>query len=59
MALLICLKCTTAYSVGAPCCPNCGGKKSVEQGSKGDPTLAAEPAVSVGSAVPGGEAPDA
>jgi rRNA maturation protein Nop10 len=39
MALLICLKCTTAYTVGAPACPHCGGKKAVEQGSKGDPTL--------------------
>jgi hypothetical protein len=41
MALLVCLKCTTRYSVGAPACPHCGGKKSVEQGSKGDPALAA------------------
>jgi hypothetical protein len=43
MALLVCLKCTTRYSVGAPQCPHCGSKKSVEQGSKGDPALAAVP----------------
>lgn len=43
MALIICLKCTTAYTVGAPGCPHCGSKKHVEQGAKGDPTLAAAP----------------
>ena len=33
MALLVCTKCTTAYSVGAPRCPHCGNRKSVEQGT--------------------------
>lgn len=31
--LLICTACTTAYSVGAPRCPHCGGRKAVEEGS--------------------------
>lgn len=44
MAALVCLSCTAVYSVGAPRCPQCGGKKSAEQGSKNDPTLVnAEP----------------
>lgn len=30
--LLICLDCTTAYSVGAPGCPQCGSTNAVEQG---------------------------
>lgn len=33
MSLWICKACTTAYSVGAPACPHCGGRKHVEQGS--------------------------
>lgn len=59
MTLLICLKCTAAYSIGAPRCPQCGGKKSVEQGSKGDPTMAAESTVLVDSADGDGQVPDA
>lgn len=31
--LLICCDCTTAYSVGAPKCPQCGSTSFVEQGS--------------------------
>lgn len=31
--LLICCDCTTAYSVGAPACPQCGSTNAVEQGS--------------------------
>ena len=43
--LLICKACTTAYSVGAPKCPHCGGRKYVEQGSKEhEAMLAAVPA---------------
>lgn len=59
MTLLICLKCTCAYSVGAPACPQCGGKKSAEQGSKGDPTLETESTVLVDSAPAGEQVPDA
>lgn len=58
MTLLICLKCTAGYSVGAPACPQCGSKRSVEQGSKGDPTLAAESTVPVDSAAAGEQVPD-
>jgi hypothetical protein len=39
MAALVCLGCTTVYSVGASRCPQCGGKKHAEQGSRNDPTL--------------------
>jgi len=31
--LWICTACTTAYSVGAPKCPHCGGRDYVEQGT--------------------------
>lgn len=41
--LWICKGCTTAYSVGAPVCPQCGSKKHAEQGAKDDPTLAPAP----------------
>lgn len=41
MTLMVCKDCTAAYSVGAPRCPQCGSKKSAEQGAKGDPTLVA------------------
>ena len=34
MALWICDKCTTKYSVGAPQCPQCGGKNHHEEGTK-------------------------
>lgn len=53
MAALVCKDCTTTYSVGAPRCPQCGSKKSVEQGAKGDPTLVAA------SAAPSEEDPNA
>lgn len=41
MAALVCLACTAVYSVGAPRCPQCGGKKSAEQGSPKDPAVQA------------------
>lgn len=41
MAAWVCKPCHTVYSVGAPGCPQCGSKKWVEQGAKGDPTLVA------------------
>lgn len=31
--LWICVQDLVAYAVGAPCCPQCGSKKYVEQGS--------------------------
>lgn len=31
--LLVCCDCTTAYSVGASRCPQCGSTNAVEQGS--------------------------
>ena len=34
MALWVCEKCTTKYSVGAPQCPQCGGKTYHEDGAK-------------------------
>ena len=33
MALWICTKCTTRYSVGAPQCPQCGTKNHYEDGT--------------------------
>lgn len=59
MAAWVCLGCETVYSVDAPRCPQCGGKKHVEQGGKGDPTLASESAESVDSAPAGRDVPDA
>ncbi|GAA2360866.1 hypothetical protein Cme02nite_38230 [Catellatospora methionotrophica] len=41
MTALVCLACTAVYSVGAPRCPECGGKKSAEQGSAKDPAVQA------------------
>ena len=32
--LTICCDCTTAYSPGAPCCPQCGSTNAVVQGSR-------------------------
>lgn len=31
--LWICLGCTAAYSVGAPCCPQCGKDEHVDEGT--------------------------
>jgi hypothetical protein len=59
MALQICLTCTAAYSAGAPRCPQCGGKKWVEQGSKGDPALAGKATPEADAAPAGQEAPNA
>lgn len=41
MAAWVCKGCTAIFSVGAARCPQCGSKKWVEQGAKGDPTLTA------------------
>ncbi len=40
MALWVCEKCTTKYSVGAPQCPQCGGKAYHEDGQKAKPKAA-------------------
>lgn len=45
--LWICVTCTAAHSVGAPKCPQCGGKKYVEQGSKEHLALLAKAAALV------------
>ena len=34
MALLVCEKCGTKYTVGAEKCPHCGGKQRHEDGEK-------------------------
>ena len=34
MALWVCEKCGTKYTVGAEKCPHCGGKASHEDGEK-------------------------
>ncbi|NUS79156.1 MAG: hypothetical protein HOV70_23560 [Streptomyces sp.] len=34
MALWACTECTARYSVGAPCCPQCGSTDHVEEGSQ-------------------------
>lgn len=31
--LWTCLDCSTQYSVGAPCCPHCGGTEHAETGT--------------------------
>lgn len=53
--LLICKACTTAFSVGAPKCPQCGGKKWCEQGSKDHLAM---PAAAASDTPDGGETPD-
>ena len=43
MATWRCKDCQTAYAVDAPSCPQCGSRKHVEVGAKGDPGPASEP----------------
>ncbi len=44
MALLVCEKCGTKYSVGADKCPHCGGKKHYEDGTPPPKKPARKPA---------------
>lgn len=39
MAGWVCAECTTTYSVGAPCCPHCGGTDYREQGEEHMPKI--------------------
>jgi uncharacterized OB-fold protein len=40
MALMVCEKCTTRYSVGAPACPQCGATDAHEEGAEQEPAPA-------------------
>lgn len=42
MALLVCEKCTTLYSVGADKCPQCGSKQRHEDGERPTPKAKAK-----------------
>lgn len=55
MAAWVCTECTTAYSVGAPCCPHCRATDYREQGADmpkitrlGGPTIAGASVVAGG-----------
>jgi len=41
--LWICQSCTTAYSVGAPACPQCGSTEYAEEGAEVTPEVVTVP----------------
>lgn len=47
MALWVCKGCTAAYSVGAPCCPQCGGTDYADEEEQNMPkiTVAGGPSI--------------